>query len=181
MKSSAIMIEHALLGFLYQQPLHGYELYRRFTDPAGIWLIWRIKQSQLYALLIRLETEGHVLATLYPQESRPPRKIFHLTEYGQNAYREWVESPVAHGRLMRQEFLAKLYFARQEREEVAQRLIERQYALCHEWLAAQQTLVRQSDHSFEMLVIQFRINQIEAVLAWLRQYERQPVDAVSIP
>jgi PadR family transcriptional regulator, regulatory protein AphA len=168
-----LTIEHALLGFLHQQPLHGYELYRRLIDPAGIWLIWRIKQSQLYALLTKLETEGYVVATRQLQDSRPPRKIFQLTEHGQETYRTWVQSPVAHGRLMRQEFLAKLYFAQQEGPELVRQLLERQRTLCQEWLATQQMQGKhQQPPSFSGLVRQFRISQIEATLAWLSTCEQ---------
>jgi DNA-binding PadR family transcriptional regulator len=162
-----LTIEHALLGFLHQQPLHGYELYQQLTNPAGVWLIWRIKQSQLYALLTRLEDEGYISAEVQPQESRPPRKVFHLTPAGLDAYERWLLKPVAHPRSMRQEFLAKLYFASQRDAATARRLITAQRTQCETWLAAQRQQSGAETPSFAETVNQFRLSQIQAILAWL--------------
>src|SRR5947209_20400002 len=114
MQRDPLALEHALLGLLRRQPMHGYELYQRLTDPAGLWLIWRMKQSQLYALLTRLEAEGYLAADLQLQDARPPRKIFHLTRAGRERFLAWVRAPVPHGRELRQDFLAKFYFALRE-------------------------------------------------------------------
>src|SRR5262245_7706992 len=126
MAQSSLTLEYALLGFLRQQPRHGYEIYQQLSDPNGLWLTWRMKQSQLYALLAKLEEEGFIEATLQLQESRPPRKVFQLTETGDAAFLAWVNSPVAHPRQMRLEFLVKLYFARREGDAVALHLVEQQ-------------------------------------------------------
>src|SRR5690606_10045673 len=121
------------------RPMHGYELYQHVSNPAGLWLVWRLKQSQLYALMARLQTQGYVTTTLQSQEARPPRKIFSLTAEGHNAYMGWVTSPVAHPRQMRQEFLMKLYFVRQEGPQAVAQLISEQRALCRAWQAEQHT------------------------------------------
>jgi PadR family transcriptional regulator, regulatory protein AphA len=167
MTRTPLTIEHALLGFLHQQPLHGYELYQQLTNPAGLWLIWRIKQSQLYALLARLEDEGYVRAEVQTQESRPPRKVFHLTPAGLDAYERWLIKPVAHPRSMRQEFLAKFYFARQQGSETVQRLIAAQRIQCESWLATQRQQSQAETPAFEETVNQFRFSQIQAIIAWL--------------
>ena len=36
-----LTIEYALLGFLRQQPRHGYEIYQQLSDPTGLGLVWR--------------------------------------------------------------------------------------------------------------------------------------------
>ena len=43
--------EYALLGLLYREPAHGYELHKIIADPAGIGIIWGIKIANLYAQL----------------------------------------------------------------------------------------------------------------------------------
>ena len=48
----------ALLGFVRQQPSHGYDIYRQLMQSPELRLIWRVKQSRLYALLARLEEAG---------------------------------------------------------------------------------------------------------------------------
>src|SRR5438105_5564422 len=121
-----LTVEKALLGFLRREPMHGYEIHQRLKDPAGLWLVWRLKQSQVYALLARLEGDGYISGVLKPQASGPTRRVYRLTRRGQARYRHWVRTPVPHGREMRQEFLAKFYFARCERRAVAAQLIQRQ-------------------------------------------------------
>ena len=169
-----LTIEYALLGFMRQHPVHGYELHQQLSDPAGLGLVWRLKQSQLYALLGKLEEEGYVTATLKPQETRPTRRVFRLTKSGRDAYLDWVKSPVLHGREIRQEFLAKLYFARQEGPDLVAQLVERQREASQDWLAAQRAHAKKihDTQPYEWLVCQFRIGQIEAMLAWLDTCEQ---------
>jgi DNA-binding PadR family transcriptional regulator len=168
-----LAIEHALLGFLRSQPMHGYEIYQHLTDPEGLWLVWRIKQSQLYALLIRLESEGYIASTLQPQDSRPPRKVFRLTRAGRERFAVWVRTAVPHGRDLRQDFLGKFFFARQEGPGVMRQLLAAQRVACQQWLAAMQSeAAAAGDDSFASLVNVFRIGQIKAMLGWLDAAER---------
>jgi DNA-binding PadR family transcriptional regulator len=161
--------EFALLGFLRRQPMYGYEIHQQLSDPTGLGLVWRLKQSQLYALLTKLEREGYVATTIEYQDTRPPRKMFELTETGRQAFQDWVQRPVAQGRKLRLDFLAKLYFAQLEGPEVAMRLIEQQRVVCHNWLQQQEEEIEalQYSHPYDWLVHKFRMGQIEAMIAWL--------------
>jgi DNA-binding PadR family transcriptional regulator len=149
--------------------MYGYEIHQQLSDPTGLGLVWRIKQSQLYALLTKLEREGYVTTTIEYQDARPPRKMFELTEVGRQAFQDWVERPVAQGRKLRLDFLAKLYFAQLEGPEVASRLIERQRTVCDNWLRQQEEEAETLRYSqpYDWLVHKFRLGQIEAMLTWL--------------
>jgi len=173
--------EYALLGFLREGPMHGYQIHRRLSDPAGIGLVWRLKRSQLYALLKRLEKDGYVTTVLSPQDRRPPRNVFQLTRAGEGKFLDWLQSPVLHGREIRLHFLAKLYFAQREGPQVVQRLIERQRSVCQNWLAAQQAIDAPppGNQSYEWLVHEFRQAQIQAVLTWLDTCQRALAPAAS--
>jgi DNA-binding PadR family transcriptional regulator len=159
-------IEHALLGFLRQSPMHGYKIHKRLSNLGAVWVV---KQSQLYALLSRLEKEGYIVAALEPQDSRPPRKVFHLTASGQKVFLDWVRSPVPHGRQIRLDFLLKLYFAEQEGAKAVSWLLQQQRLACQTWLAQLQTAAESLDdgQQYQALVCQFRIGQIQAMLDWL--------------
>jgi DNA-binding PadR family transcriptional regulator len=161
--------EFALLGFLRRQSMYGYEIHQQLSAATGLGLVWRLKQSQLYALLTKLEREGYVATTIEYQDARPPRKMFELTEAGRRAFQDWVQQPVPQGRKLRLDFLAKLYFAQFEGAEVAARLIERQRAACLNWLHQQEGEIEALRHSqpYDWLVHKFRLGQIEAMLAWL--------------
>lgn len=167
--TTTLTVEYALLGFVYEQPTHGYEIYQQLADPQGLWQVWRMKQSQLYALLTKLEDEGYLVTTLQPQEARPPRKVYSLTAVGRATFEQWLITPVNHGRQMRLEFLAKLYFAYRQGPSVVQPLLEQQVWACRRWLAEVQTQATppQPVDPFAAAVHQFRITQIESFLTWL--------------
>lgn len=169
MVKQPLTIEYALLGFLRQQPMHAYEIHQTLLRAEALGLVWHIKQSLVYVMLERLETEGYVTAAIEPQGSRPPRKILSLTPGGQEAFAQWLITPVAHGRDFRLEFLAKLYFASHDHPANAATLIATQQAACRTWLIdlrAQAELLSEV-RDYDWLVLQFRIGQIEAILAWL--------------
>jgi PadR family transcriptional regulator AphA len=167
-RRTSLSIEWSLLGFLAEQPMHGYEISQRLSQAAELGLVWHLKQSRLYALLTRLEERGYIDYTLEPQDARPPRKVYALTPEGRAALETWLHAPVEHGRDFRLEFLAKLYFAQREGEGVLHALFEAQRCLCQEWLARQQAdLEAREPDTFEWLVCRFRLGQVQAILEWL--------------
>lgn len=176
MRESSLSIELALLGFLRQQPQHGYAIHQALSDPAGLGPVWQIKLSRLYALLEKLEEAGYLTSTTSPQENRPPRKLFHLTAEGEDAFLSWVQRPVRHGRSLRLEFLVKLYFARLEGGDIAVRLLEAQREQGRAWLAIEKRIAggeNVAGRRYSRLVHQFRIGQIEAMLSWLDYCDEQ--------
>lgn len=166
--SLPLTIEYALLGFLQAQPMHGYQLYQELSAPNGLWLVWRIKQGQLYALLTKLEESGYLTSTVEPQETRPPRKIFQLTECGRTTFQGWLTTPVARPRQMRQEFLAKLFFAQRAGQAITTTLLEAQRAMCRSWQGSEPVV---STPAFVQVVTSFRLSQVEALLLWLDRCE----------
>lgn len=163
-----LAMEHALLGFLARRPMHAYEMYQTLTDAHALGLVWRLKQSLLYALLARLEDAGYITTVTEQQGTRPPRKVMHLTQEGHAAFRRWLRTPVAHGRDFRQEFLAKLYFAQEDDPGTNAELAENQRVACLNWLADLDTRAAEAEpRSYDWLVIQFRIGQVQAILSWL--------------
>jgi DNA-binding PadR family transcriptional regulator len=168
-RSEALSIEHALLGFLLNQPLHGYEIHQRLQEAHALGQIWRVKQAKLYALLAKLEADQLIVAELIEQEARPPKRLLHLTNTGRTTFLTWSSTPVTHGRDVRIEFLAKLFWAQQQSPAAIQYLLAVQrevtktllVEICHELEADG------AAQPYSWLVHQFRRGQLEAVLAWL--------------
>ncbi len=160
-------LEQALLGFLTQGPMHGYDLHRRVEDELGV--IWYMGISNIYGALKRLEQAGHVESTLDPQESRPPRKVYRITPAGRESFLDWVRQPVPTMRDMRVEFPAKLYFFHALGLEGAEALIAAQEVVCRGRVERlERSAARCGPHDFNRLVYDFRCRQIEAILAWLQ-------------
>jgi PadR family transcriptional regulator, regulatory protein AphA len=166
-------IELAILGFLLQGPQHGYQLHQMILDPLGLGKIWYIKQSQLYALLSKLEKDGYISAeVIFTEDARPPRRMVQLTASGKAVFDTWVRTPVNALRLMRQEFMAKYYFAVQEGAQVPQTLLNAQRDTCQQWLKKME-LENTEPLSFQWQVRQYRQGQIKAALDWLDNCEEQ--------
>ncbi|HIE37692.1 MAG TPA: PadR family transcriptional regulator [Anaerolineales bacterium] len=165
-------LEQALLGFLIQRPMHGYDLHRRVQEELGE--VWYMGLSNVYGTLKRLEEEGRVESALSPQESRPPRKIYRITPTGERSFLEWLHRPVPAIRDMRVEFPAKLYFFRALGLEGVGELISAQEAACRERLERlERKSSRHGPRDFNRLVFDFRCCQIEAILGWLRVCREQ--------
>src|SRR6188474_983544 len=108
--TKTISPEPALLGFLQQGPLHGYDLHKQVV--ANLGAVWHLGQSQMYAILKEYETRGWIKTVLVPQNGRPARKMLQLTPAGKRAFDSWMNQ-TAHGlREFRVDFFARLYFAR---------------------------------------------------------------------
>ncbi|HWR65568.1 MAG TPA: PadR family transcriptional regulator [Bellilinea sp.] len=168
-QQAPLSTEYILLGLLAQGPAHGYDLHKQLATLDGLSAIWHVKQSQLYALLDKLEGMGYLQSVSTPGTAYALRKQYHLTESGRQAFDAWLISPVQHAREMRQGFLARLYFARLSSAAAVQQLIDAQYTTCLDWQHdIQPELDATSDlKSFQRVVSLFRLNQINAMLNWL--------------
>lgn len=167
MVKAPLTMEHALLGFLRDEPMHAYEMHQLLNQTGTLGVVWRIKQSQLYALLARLEDAGYLASVMAPQETRPARKMLHLTEAGRAAFEAWRVTPVYHGRDLRQEFLAKLYFADLAGPAVVEQLIAEQRAVCLSMLKTLQARADAAQQPYMRVVYEFRCSQLKASCEWL--------------
>lgn len=73
-------LEAVVLGTLQEHSLHGYEISKRIASKSEG--ILKIGEGQLYPTLHRLEERGLVTGEWLPQEGKPARKIYSLTEAG---------------------------------------------------------------------------------------------------
>ncbi len=103
------MLVYALLGFLKYQPMTGYELKQTMDKSTGHF--WQAKQSQIYTTLKKMEKEGRIISHPEPQEHRPDRRVYQITESGKTALREWLLQPVTTLDSTKQLLLLKLFFS----------------------------------------------------------------------
>ncbi|MFG2512473.1 PadR family transcriptional regulator [Streptomyces sp. NPDC048584] len=73
-------LRHAVLAALLDGELSGYQLAKAFD--VGVANFWYAQPQQLYAELTRLEKEGLVAGREVVQESRPNKRLFHVTDAG---------------------------------------------------------------------------------------------------
>ncbi|MFB9327840.1 PadR family transcriptional regulator [Paenibacillus aurantiacus] len=81
-------INHAILGFLRECSLSGYDLKKRIQDSPI--LPWSGNNNQIYKALVELLEEGWVTHEVLHQESSPTKKMYTITESGEAELRNWV-------------------------------------------------------------------------------------------
>jgi DNA-binding PadR family transcriptional regulator len=179
---SEMAAEHALLGLLAANEHgagHGYDLARRFEDGQPLGNVIRLEPGMVYHHLKKLERLGWVTTRHELATGRAARRVFVLTESGRRELTRWLTEPVAHTREIRLEFLVKLYFALDHDRQLAARLVAEQREMCArlvESLARQAAEDRGSGdveaRRFADLVLDMRLAQTQAALAWLDRVER---------
>ncbi len=165
--SAPFTLELTLLGILDRTPMHGYNLCKAVQALDGFGMIWKIKQSSLYALVDKLEASGLLEATVIEGASHPSRRELRVTPAGRVAFEVWVGSPVDSIRNMRQDFFARLYFARREGPDRARALVGAQREACLAWREDILGKLRAGGGEHLRTVLSHRIQIVEATLAWL--------------
>lgn len=161
----------ALLGFFLEKSFHGYELFKNITQTSEFKIIWNIKQSLFYNHLEVLNNEGLLDKSIFEGSQYPDRKVYKISEKGREVFFNWMVEPVSHGREMRQEFLAKLFFAIKQKQEFGWDLIQAQKNECALWINAIKIEKLAQNNIYQDLIFEYRIKQIEAMIDWLNFVE----------
>ncbi|KUF15230.1 PadR family transcriptional regulator [Streptomyces silvensis] len=85
------MLELAILGFLYDCSLHGYELRKRITALTGH--VRPVAESTLYPAIKRLERAGLLVRETQPGAVAAPRHVLSLTATGRRELRRRLAEP----------------------------------------------------------------------------------------
>jgi PadR family transcriptional regulator AphA len=174
--------EYTLLGLLQIQPMHGYEVFQQFEHGALSQII-HLEMSQMYAFLKKLEHLHYIEATIETQGSRPPRKIFHLTEIGHNTFIEWLFQPVQKTRDAHILFLIKLYFVQRFSPEKTTSLVDKQIQSSQLFLTHLRQKQQESPYItddtpfFEHVILSSRIHQTQALIEWLQEFQATTVSS----
>lgn len=165
-------LEHAILVSLAERPGTGYQLSRQFAKSIGHF--WSTTHQQIYRTLKKLQDQGLITAHDVAQEGKPDKKIYQLTEAGQEELSAWVSTPTDLPQL-RSDFGVKLRGAEHTDKatilkNVAQHrsLHAEQLALYQRYLATQfpQPKALSGRQLHQYLVLRGGITSEEAFLAW---------------
>jgi len=102
------MLKYAVLGFLSYRPMSGYDIESWMQASTGNF--WHAKLSQIYTTLKSLETEGMVTSEIAPQEGRPDRRVYTITEAGRADLQTWISTPLVEHEVKKDSLLLKLFF-----------------------------------------------------------------------
>ncbi|MCC4267857.1 PadR family transcriptional regulator [Microbacterium schleiferi] len=90
-------LRYALLALLRVGPLSGYELAKQFTQSVGH--VWHAPDSQIYPELRKMEADGLVEAEEQARGERGTRRMYHVTDAGNQAFLDWMASPLEYQRV----------------------------------------------------------------------------------
>jgi PadR family transcriptional regulator AphA len=103
------MLKYILLGFLNYMPMTGYELEGYIDQSTGHF--WHAKLSQIYTTLKSLEQDRLVRSHIEPQEGRPDRRVYTITDAGRADLQKWLAVPIVEAPQKKDALLVKVFFA----------------------------------------------------------------------
>ncbi|MBD2256771.1 PadR family transcriptional regulator [Pseudanabaena sp. FACHB-2040] len=84
-------LAHTILAVLAHAPYSGYDLSKQFEEGVGCY--WQASQQQIYRELGKMEQQGWVTFEKIPQEGKPDKKIYQMTEAGRQELLRWFGEP----------------------------------------------------------------------------------------
>src|SRR5689334_10411095 len=165
--------EMALLGLLFRESGHGYDLHRKVVADLG--QVWHLSQSQAYSILKRLETRGDISVQEIPQEKLPPRQLLHLTAQGRKNFLEWLNIPSGGStRAIRMEFITRLYFMNLYFPEKIAQTFNQQRAEAETNLQRLEKTLRDlpPEQIYNRMSLEMRVKQLHVVLEWLVECQK---------
>lgn len=98
-------LPHVILTVLSTRDATGYDITKEFS--ASIGYFWKASHQQVYRELNKMAAGEWVTCTLEPQDGKPDRKVYSITQLGRTALSQWFEQKTVHP-TVRDEFSAKL-------------------------------------------------------------------------
>ena len=167
-------LKHAILGFLNYSPFSGYDLKKAFD--TSVRHFWPADQSQIYRTLTRLADQGWAEVEVVPQEDRPDRKVYHITDAGREELRRWLTMALP-PQDFREDSLIQVFFAGQLSDEEILSMFRHKAKQIRARLAryaqVPQESVRYAEASsprevfFWMLTLEHGIKAAQAHLEWV--------------
>ncbi|HBX24628.1 MAG TPA: hypothetical protein DEF34_13505 [Desulfotomaculum sp.] len=172
-------LPNAILGLLTYQPMSGYDLKQVFD--TSINFFWTAQLSQIYRELSMLEKKGYVTSRIEPQEGRPDRKVYSLTQEGNKSFLEWLNR-FSESLLLpvRDEFNIRIFFgSRLPKEELVFQLnkyirelrlgLELYNTLDNSLRQYAEALLRPEEEFYWRLTVKKGIIMAEAAIRWAEE------------
>lgn len=98
-------LSHTILACLVNSPHSGYDLNKSFQESVGCF--WQASQQQIYRELSKMEQKNWLTGEIVPQEGKPDKKLYHITDLGREELIRWLEEPTKMSPI-REDLLVKL-------------------------------------------------------------------------
>lgn len=101
-------LRHTLLGLLILHPRTGYDLHKRMEHAT--FLLESASLRRIYPTLKKLHDEKLVTFHVEPQEGKPDRKVYAVTDAGEAVFLEWLQKPPKPDLMKLDHLFARFFF-----------------------------------------------------------------------
>ncbi|WP_391207276.1 PadR family transcriptional regulator [Psychrobacillus sp. L4] len=84
-------LKYGMLGLLSKWEATGYDIKKEFDSFMSIF--WHTHLSQIYPELSKLEKEKLIESRMIPQDGKPDKKLYSITDEGRQELSYWLETP----------------------------------------------------------------------------------------
>jgi DNA-binding PadR family transcriptional regulator len=157
----------AVLGLLAAGETSGYDLDKRIRRSVG--LMWTPAKSHVYGTLARLVDGGYASVRHVEQTQRPDKRLFRITERGEQALSRWLHEAPLEPSKYRNQFLLKVFFGRHMDKQALIRHIEEGRADVQEELSQLEALAKDVDPDrdfYSWLTLAYGLDRDRATIRW---------------
>ena len=162
-----------LLALLAKEPAHGYELKTQLEQIFGE-AYPSPNIGQIYVTLQRLERDGLVRSQDVIQATRPNKRVYELTQAGQEALVQWMDRP-SEGPRVRDDFFMKLALSQLASTSDRLGLINRQRRHYLGQMRGLSVLAAAAERRIPRLLIEGAMLHLQADLDWLQRCQEELV------
>jgi DNA-binding PadR family transcriptional regulator len=179
-------LKHAVLGFLYKEPLSGYDLSKMFDGSRTSF--WTATHTQIYKTLNELNEDGMVFCQVVQQEQSPNKKIYHITEKGRDELNKWLKADQDVTQI-RDKFLLQLSFinilSEQEIVEVIENRIKKikkkiDSLRCGEYYKGLKYAKNERERLLMYTALEYGVGFYEFELQWLKKCREKLENVIRI-
>jgi len=165
-------VKHTLLALLYQHSAHGYELGKQLN--AVVSAEWDVKPGQIASTLARLKDAGLVDYEVEETDDAPDRKVYFITEEGQQELESWYLSAEVRDYRLGDAFYIKLVLSLLGGPVNPEQVLMAQRRELYQQLHEVTELLREADARTQLpwvLLLESATMHLEADLRWIEMCE----------
>ena len=159
--------KYLVLGLLAERPMSGYDIKKHVKTVLGS--ITSASYGTLYPTLHKLLESGEVDMEEVPQQGRPSKKVYTLTEQGRAELNKWLQQPAAPDQVKR-EFLLKLYLAQQLDGSDVRTMVAGRRTEAEMMLRTYEADKRNAPTAEQAWIADYSLSLCRAELDWLRRF-----------
>lgn len=168
-------LRDVVLGFLVEQPLHGYELKRRLSPALP--RERQLNDGVLYPLLAQMERDGRIRKKVEGGTGRRTRHVYRATAKGRRTFAAWLASEadeadeVEYDFMLAHPFLHKcMFFSRLSGDQARGKLDAQRRAATaklRDFQRIRAGMVAREADPYRLAILDLGIAQQRATLRWL--------------